>query len=338
MPTPNYPNDGIPTLGGIPFYGIPYAGNPGHRGHRRGGSGGFTFGNIFFVSSTHPLRANDPANGRRPDLPFATMHYADTQCTASNGDHVYVLPGHTETVTAAAGLDLNTAGVTWRSMGVGPSRATIRFTTATTADMNLDGAGITLQNFLFVGVVDALVAPIDVNAADCALMDCEFRDTSATQAVLAVLTDATADRFYVDGWTHRGDTAAGSGASIAIVGGDGIVLRNLDIVGDFSVGAIDIRTTATTNFRLESFNIHNLNTVDMGLIDTVTGSTGFIMGPGNILIAENTTNITEAITGATFAYFGANATAGLASSPSIGVCNLLGEGAICLNKVGSTDA
>jgi len=336
MPSPNFPNDGFPSLKGQPFFGLPFLSNPGFRGHRR--LGGLTFGNIFFVSSTHPNRANDPANGRSPDRPFSSMHYADTQCTASNGDVVFVMPGHVETVASAAACDLNTAGVFWYGLGWGPSRPTVNFTTATTADLNLDGAGIVLYNFLFVGVVDALAAPIDVNAADCALLDCEYRDTSATQAVLVVLTDTACNRFYIDGWTHRGDSAAGSGASIAINGGDGIVIRNVDIVGDFSVGCIDIRTTATTNFRLESFNFHNLNASCIGLIDTITASSGFIQGPGNILIVTNGANITEAITGATFGYFGANATAGLMSSPSIGVCNLVNEGAIVLNKVGSTDA
>lgn len=40
------------------------------------------------------------------------MDYANGRCTANNGDVVFVQAGHTETVTAAAGLDLDVAGVT----------------------------------------------------------------------------------------------------------------------------------------------------------------------------------------------------------------------------------
>ncbi len=100
-------------------------------------------GNVFFVDSTDGNASDDPSHGMKR-APFATMDYADGRCTANNGDLVVVLPGHVETVIASAGLDLNTAGVTWRGIGRGSDRPTIRFTTATTADMNVDAQNITI--------------------------------------------------------------------------------------------------------------------------------------------------------------------------------------------------
>jgi hypothetical protein len=55
-------------------------------------------------------------------------------------------------------------------------------TTATTADMDVDAANITVSNLLFTGGVDELAGPIDINAADFTMINCETRDVTG-QAV-----------------------------------------------------------------------------------------------------------------------------------------------------------
>ena len=57
-----------------------------------------TTGNVFFVKSTGPNAADDPGHGKSPSKPFATIDYAVGQCTASNNDFIWVMPGHVETV------------------------------------------------------------------------------------------------------------------------------------------------------------------------------------------------------------------------------------------------
>ena len=123
--------------------------------------------------------------------------------------------------------------------------------------------------------------------------------------------------------------AAGTNAAIAIVGGDGIEISIDRMDGNFAVGGIDVRTTATTDL-----NVHDVgyfrtrNAADIFLVDTITASTG-IIGPNIYMqLLENAANITEAITGATF----------VVMDVGVHVVNLAGEKSLAINWVASTDA
>ncbi|TAL13926.1 hypothetical protein EPN95_04535 [Patescibacteria group bacterium] len=288
-----------------------------------GGGNIITTGNIFFVDSVTGSNGN---SGADKDHPFATIDYAVGKCTANKGDHIIVMPKHVETVTAAAGLDLDVAGITVYGLGSGANRPQVNFTTATAADMDVDAVDITVYNILFTGGVDALVAPIDVNAADFKLIGCEWRDVTG-QATDVILTDANASRMLIKDWRHDGDTAAGTNAGIAIVGGDGIVIDGLRMDGNFAVGGIDIRTTATTDLEVRNGYFRTRNAADIFLIDTITGSTG-IIGPNIYLrLQDNAANITEAVTGATFVLH-----------QKISVVNAANEVGMEINWTASTDA
>ncbi len=279
-------------------------------------------GNIFWVDSSTGSNGYDGTYR----TPFSTVHYASTQCTAGKGDVIMVKPGHTETVTAAAGLVLGKTGVAVIGLGAGAFRPTVNFTTAVGADMDIDAAGVSMYNFLFTGGIDALTGPIDVNAADFALINCEYRDVTG-QATDVIVADANADRLYIDGYYHNGAAAAGGASAIALIGMDGAVIKNFRIVGNFSVGAIDIRTTAAVDVDISNGYIWTKNAADICIVDTITASTGKI-GPNlYFMLTDNAANITEAVTGATFHYF-----------DDIFVVNLAGEKAMLINKTASTDA
>lgn len=279
-------------------------------------------GNVYWVDSGAGSNGNAGTFAR----PFSTIDYAVGRCTANNGDIIMVKPGHVETVTAAAGLDLDVAGIAIVGLGSGSDRPTVNFTTATTADMDVDAANITVYNILFTGGIDALVAPIDVNAADFSLVNCEWRDVTG-QATDVILADANADRLYIDGYYHNGAAAAGGASAIALVGMDNPVVKNFKIVGNFSVSAIDCRTTAVVDLDISDGYIWTKNAADLCVKDTVTGSTGKV-GPNlYFMLTDNAANITESITGATFHQFG-----------DIMVCNLAGEQAMAINTTASTDA
>lgn len=317
-------------------------GKVGNMSHYEGGfSGGLTVrgmplnmahpGKVFWVGdntiAAFPNRKT-PSNGNKGTFtePFATIDYAVGQCTANRGDIIMVLPGHTETVTAAAGLALDVAGVAVIGLGAGSDRPTINFTTATTADVDVDAANVTLVNLLFTGGIDALAGPIDVNAADCTILNCEYRDVTG-QATDVIIADANADRLVIDGYFHNGAAAAGANSAIALTGMDNPVVRNFKLVGNFAVGAVDIRTTAAVDVDIYNGYIWTKNAADIGIVDTITGSTGKI-GPNiQLMLTDNAANITEAITGATFHLF-----------DDIYVCNLAGEKGLLINWTASTDA
>ena len=75
-------------------------------------------GKVFWVSSTVGLNGNKGTY----ENPFQTIDFAVGRCRANKGDIIFVMPGHVETVTAAAGLDLDVAGITLVGLGNGNLR------------------------------------------------------------------------------------------------------------------------------------------------------------------------------------------------------------------------
>lgn len=260
----------------------------------------FTTGKVFFVHSGTGQNAN--GRGTDPSRPFASIDYALGFCSAGKGDTIIVMPDHLETVIAAGGLDIDVEGVSIIGVGSGDNRPQINFTTATTADMDIDAANVTLYNLLFTGGIDALVAPIDVNAADCKILQCEFRDVTG-EAVAGVIADANAHRLLIDGFFYNGAAGAGGASAIILTGMTNPVIRNFRIVGNFSAGAIECRTTAVVDLAIHDGYIWTKNSADLAIRDLITGSTGRV-GPNlNFMLTDNAANITQSVTGATFQYF-----------------------------------
>lgn len=278
-------------------------------------------GQVFWV---HSGTGSDGNKGNF-DRPFGTIDYAIGRCTASRGDIIMVKAGHTETISAAAGIALDVIGVAIIGTGTGSLRPTINFT-ATTSTFAISAAACSVYNLLFTGGIDAIVSPIVISAADVSLINCEYRDVTG-QCTDGILTTAAANRLLIDGLRYEGDTAAGTNAAIAIVGGDGIVVRNVRMDGNFAVAGIDVRTTATTDLEVRDVLFRSRNAADIFLKDTITASTGMI-GPNlSIRLSANAANITEACTGSTFVYF-----------LPINIVNNAGELAMATNIVASTDA
>lgn len=282
--------------------------------------------NIFWVDSGRGSNGN---NGTHTH-PFATLDYAVGQCTANNGDIILAAPGHVETVTAAAGLDIDVAGISLVGMGTGSDRPTVNFTTAVGADMDVDAANITMVNFLFTGGIDALTGPIDVNAADFAMIDCETRDVTG-QATDFIVTDANADRLLIDGWVHRGAAGAGADTAITIVGGDNITVIPKFIDGNFAVAAIENVTTAAVNLQVFGSAMYpaylrtrNAADVIFTAVATTTGRVGPFI---NARIQDDAANITEAFVGADMEFF-----------QPINIVNADGESSMQTNITASTDA
>jgi hypothetical protein len=286
-------------------------------------------GKVFWVNNSGVLQEGEigASDGNKGTMlqPFSTINGAVSKCLAGRGDVIMVKPGHIETVAAAAGVALTKAGVAVIGLGSGSLRPKFNLT-ATSSTVTMSAANCALVNVLVTGGIDAVVSHTVVSAADCALVDFEYRDVTG-QCTDGLLTTAGANRLWIERYRHDGDTAAGTNAGIAIVGGDGIVIKGLRMDGNFAVGGIDIRTTATTDIEISDVVFRTRNSADIFLIDTITASTGMI-GPNiQLRLQDNAANITEAITGATFVQF-----------LPINVVNLAGELAMSINTTASTDA
>lgn len=289
------------------------------------GSGVLTTGSIFYADSVTGSSVNP---GDRPDKPMATIDQAVGKCTANKGDVIFVLPNHTETVSAAAGLDLDVAGITLIGLGSGANRPQINFTTAVGADMDVDAADIMMINFDFTGGIDALTGPIDVNSSYFSMLGCLTRDVTG-QATDFIVTDANADNLLISDWKHIGAAVVGADTAISIVGGDDIVIENFDIYGNFAVSAIENVTTAAVRAKIGGGNKQNYiwtaNAADT-CVTMVATATGFI-GPNiNAMLTDNAANITEAFVGAAMQFM-----------QPINICNLAGESSMQTNITASTD-
>ncbi len=283
-------------------------------------------GAIFFVDSGHSAASDTAGFGKNPDAPFATLDYAVGKCTASSGDVIYLMPGHAEAIIADSGVDIDVAGVTVIGLGKGATRPTFTFGTAVTADFKLAAASTHVENLLFLGGIDALTGPVEVSAADCAIVNCEFRDVTGQATDTLVVLDGS-DRLKVLGCTFTMAAGAGANSAIAIVSSDDVEIADCKIYGNFAVGGIDLRTTASARLSVHDCRIWTANSADVCIVDTVTASTGTI-GPNlDLILKDNAANITTAVTGATFYML-----------REVFVTNAVDEGSILINWTPVTDA
>ncbi len=299
-------------------------------------------GKVFWVDNSAAGSgdtAKTGSNGNKGtfNAPFATVAYAISQCRSGKGDIVFVKPGHAETISGAVTWG-GITGVAIICLGHGSNRPTFSFS-ATTSKISLTSNDTLLVNPLFISTVDGVVNVLNVSGADCKVIDIEYREDSAVQATDVIIASATATRFKIDGYKYRAfDATAGTVSGIALVGVESADISGLDVIGLWSAGFIDCRTTASTNLRV--YNVPQYRSLGTGEIlvkDTISGSTGMI-GPNiNARLSANTTNITEVVTGATFVVMGGTSTAGVGGNTFL-VANLANEQGMAINWTNSTDA
>lgn len=152
-----------------------------------------------------------------PDT-FGRVRYFSTLAAVvaagiANRDTVYVVPGHTETISSATALSLSVAGMQIVGLGIGSLRPTITLDTATTATINVTAANIRIENFIFVANFAAIASLFTLTAAkDFQLSNCEYRDTSAILNFVAIVTTDTTSN-DADGLTMDNCRRMGLGAT-----------------------------------------------------------------------------------------------------------------------------
>lgn len=170
-------------------------------------------GNVFFVDSGTAAGGTTSGFGSHPDQAITDIESAYDLCTASQGDAIFVLPGHAETVADEITMDV--AGISVIGIGEGSARPTI--TQAFGGDaIALDAANNVVEGLYFN---EATTAPgaggaaIDVNAATCRVSNCHF-DLGADDLEAITIT-ATGDGAEISGCTFL-VTANGPDAAIEI--------------------------------------------------------------------------------------------------------------------------
>lgn len=280
---------------------------------------------IWFVDSGHAATADSVGAGRSPDIPFATLDYGVSHGSVTTGDTFYLMPGHAENLAADSDVDVDVADLHVVGLGWGSNRPTFT-ATAIAGDFKLAANGIRIENILFLGGVDATTGILEISGADCSVVNCEFRDVQG-QATDTLITVDGSDRLLIDGCKFILAAAAGANSAIALDGSDDCIIRNFSIYGNFAVGGIDLRTTASARVEIHSGYIWTANAADICIVDTVTGSTGRIGPDLELMLTDNAANITTSVTGATFHLF-----------DPVYVCNLVNEKGMLINWTASTHA
>lgn len=207
-------------------------------------------GTVFWVSSATGSDTNDGVRGRTRELPFATIDYAVGICTASKGDVIYVLPGHTETISAANGIDADVAGIYIIGLGQGTNKPVITLGTATTATLRVNANNVTIRNLRFVNAIDSLAMFISDAAEYTTIEDCEFITSSTLEAVSFIQKTTTKDYLTVrrcrfEQPTDPAGTDGGAGTGgIYLVDSEYILVQDCHFVGNFETACIHNRTTA----------------------------------------------------------------------------------------------
>jgi len=154
-------------------------------------------GQIFYVNSTTVIADGGVggANGNPGTYqkPFATIAYAITRCKANRGDIILVMPGHTETVTAAGTIAANIAGVSIIGLGNGNKRPTITLNTAATASITVSAANVTFKNIIFSANFASITKLFTVTAKYFLIEDCRIQATATSMMFLSIVSTNTTD-------------------------------------------------------------------------------------------------------------------------------------------------
>ncbi len=234
-------------------------------------------GKVLWVDSGETTDGSDTAGfGTNPDSPYVTLDFGVGQCTASQGDHIFVLPGHAETIATAAALDIDVAGITIRGIGHGDARPTFSFSdTGATAEFNADD--MLIENLLVIGTkTGGVTKPFDVKtgADDLTLKDIGFRETANTLELLEVINiEATINRVTIDGANFKGVIG---GDALACIKTEGaivdLIIENCRANGDWLNSVCDLDASAITTPMIINCSFRNADPTN-GFAVTLNTST-----------------------------------------------------------------
>lgn len=241
--------------------------------------------------NVHYVRSSGRQDGDPPDLAgrlHTTLNSALGQCRASLGDNVVLLPGHTETISAADQMSSLVAGT--RIIGLGEpysdQRPTLNWTAATSTFL-FDVAGTTLSNCILnmnATAATVVAAPITVTAAGCKITGCKVHvATSNTQlATVPFTVDTNGSDFFFSGndvWTTGAGTFATNPTYHLKIAA---TVRNIKIIGnDFfggtaaGTGLIEA-TAAPTNVRIIGNYMQNMFATSTSCLVLIAATTGIV--------------------------------------------------------------
>jgi len=245
-----------------------------------------TTGDRWYVDSGSATGADTAGFGRSPDAPFLTVDYGIGQMTENNGDILYAMPGHTETLATAAVIAVDVAGITIKGLGSGGLKPLLNINTEHTvaAPILISADNCVLEGFKLMGYnAGGSKDAIEITGDNTRIAHCDFRETTtdkelaigAGYGVITLLdSDAAIDEVIIEHCTFYG--LAGNDESFLSVtdgsnGATNVTVRYCDIIGTFADDAIqgDAGTNVNTKWYIHDCRIGSSSaciTIDTGAV------------------------------------------------------------------------
>lgn len=235
MPLTHFPN-------GIASFGMPVL----------GGGGFMTTGNVFFVDSGSTAASTGQV-GTSPDKPRSTIDSAINLCTANNGDVIFVMPGHAESMTTDGQIALDVAGVTVMGLGQGMTRPTLTYDAAA-GSVIISASNCRWSNIVHVASIAEVLNGITMNGTSehCEVDNCRFWfDATAVEftTMIQVGDGATASSDYAyihDNWFEAEDID-GCGSAVLVDDSNFVTIANNLATGDFNSVTFDFAGSSSVS-------------------------------------------------------------------------------------------
>lgn len=231
-------------------------------------------GNVFFVDSGNVNGADSAGTkGTTIDEPFVTIDYAINQCSANNGDIIYVLPGHAETLNSSGALIPDIAGVSIVGLGWGAARPIISMSTSGSNEsrIGISANSVRFSNITFRANSTAIGSSsvgIRIASDDVVIDGCRFDHNSTLSYFATTIEVATgSDRTVLAGnvFFNKGTTAQSDRAiDISGTGGHiGTQIINNTFSGNWSGAGVVMGSTDGVYYGLSisDNHINNASTI-----------------------------------------------------------------------------
>lgn len=243
-------------------------------------------GKVFWVNNSGvlPQGSIGGSDSNKGDYltPLATIDGAVSKCLAGRGDIIAVMPGHSETITSAAAIDLDVQGVALIGLGHGDLQAEIEFNHAD-ASVAVGADDVLIHNIRFNASITGVTVGVNIEDGvdDVVISNCRFDvDAAGTDEFLhAIRCVNDNSRILIEG--NLIDQGIGGATAGIHLDADTAYVRIKDniIRGDFSTANIAGDSTLSTNLLIEDNLLVNGVGGNLGtepVIELVTGSTGVI--------------------------------------------------------------
>jgi len=255
MPLTDFPN-------GITSFGMPIVGTGAYT----------TTGNVFFVDSGATAGADAADKGSNPDTPFLTIDFAVGRTTASNGDIIFVMPGHAENISSATSLVIDVIGIRIVGLGIGRTRPVLTYTN-TAGTVEMDAANCSIENIVFFASVSAVVVGINVDAADCSIINPEFDfDATGDDFITGIDIDAVDRASVINPRFIAENGTTGMAEAIRCDTANEVRLIGGSYTGDFTDGCIVFEGAASNSIEMWGNRMWNGHANNRGIVNSVASN------------------------------------------------------------------